>query len=513
MQEGRRRSRRDRSGTQRAAAPTGGKPEWRQWKNPFRYLEVLSEDEVEAIHEASLTVLSEIGIRVLSAPARELYAGAGADVDDDMMVRLDPALVMEQIGLAPSSITLHARNPACHATMGGNNVVVATVGGPPFYSDLDNGRRDGTFRDFENFCKLAQTFNVIHVMGTGTEPQDIPINVRHLHTARSLVTLTEKPGFIFFRGTQAVADSYEIFRIAHGFSEEEFRNTPVCYSVANSNSPLQLDELMCRGIIDAAIAGQAMILTPFTLAGAMAPVTLAGALTQQNAEALAGICLSQIARPGAPAVYGSFTSNVDMRSGSPAFGTPEYTKAALASGQLARRYDLPLRSSAPNASNCVDAQAAYETQMSLWGAIMGGANFLLHGAGWLEGGLTASAEKFIIDVEMLQMMAELMQPLVVDDDTIGIDAMRDVGPGGHFFGTPHTIARFEDAFYTPLVSDWRNFENWRDSGSVDATRRANRIFKETINSFEAPPLDPARLEEIDAFIAKRTAEGGADIER
>lgn len=258
--------------------------------------------------------------------------------------------------------------------------------------------------------------------------------------------------------------------------------------------------------------GQAMILTPFTLAGAMAPITIAGALTQQNAEALAGITLSQLVRPGAPVVYGGFTSNVDMKSGAPAFGTPEYTQAAMASGQLARRYGFPFRSSNTTASNAPDAQAAYESQMSLWGALMGGCNLLLHGAGWLEGGLTASLEKFIIDIEMLQMMAAFFRPLPVDDASLALDAMREVGPGGHYFGAAHTLERYENAFYSPLLSDWRNFETWQESGSLDATQRANGIWKATLAASEAPPMDPAVREELEAFVTRRKAEGGANIE-
>jgi trimethylamine--corrinoid protein Co-methyltransferase len=243
----------------------------------------------------------------------------------------------------------------------------------------------------------------------------------------------------------------------------------------------------------------------------MAPITIAGALAQQNAEALAGIALSQIVRPGAPAVYGGFTSNVDMKSGAPAFGTPEYTQAALAGGQLARRYGLPYRSSNTTASNAPDAQAAYESEMSLWGALMGGCNFLLHGAGWLEGGLTSSYEKFILDVEMLQMMAAFFRPPVVDEASLGLAAVREVGPGGHFFGAAHTLERYENAFYAPLVSDWRNFETWEEDGAQDATTRANRLWKETLARFEPPPMDPAVAEELEAFIARRTQEGGAEV--
>ncbi|MEM6623680.1 MAG: trimethylamine methyltransferase family protein [Pseudomonadota bacterium] len=485
---------------------------WRQWVNPYPPVEQFSADQIEAIHQASLDVLRDTGIRVLDDRAREMYGRAGMTLGDDQRVRFDPDALVALIAQAPGEVTLTARGSGRDVTIGGRKVGICTTGGTPNFSDLDHGRRPGSLAALGDFCKLAQSFDVIHLIGPFVEPQDVPAHLRHLPMTRTVLTMTDKVPFVFFRGTQAVADAFEIIRIALGLSEEAFRQTPASYSVANSNSPLQLDVLMCRGIIDAAKAGQLMVLTPFTLAGAMAPVTLAGALVLQNAEALAGIALAQIAHPGAPVCYGSFTSNVDMRSGSPAFGTPEYTKAAFASGQLARRYGLPLRSSAVTASNAPDAQAAYETQMALWGALMGGTNLLLHGAGWLEGGLTASAEKFIIDVEMLQMFAELFKPLDVDQAALAVDAIADVGPGGHFFGTQHTLERFETAFYSPLLSDWRNFETWRDSGSVDTTRRANRIYHETLAAYEAPPMDPARLEEIDAFIARRTEEGGADIE-
>lgn len=495
-----------------SAAEAGFDAAWRRWKNPYQPIEILSADEIEAVHEATLRVLSETGVKVLSEEARGLYAAAGMTVADEV-VRFDPDGLLELISRAPSRVALTARNPERDVVVGGRDVAVCTTGGNPNFSDLEHGRRPGTLALLGDFCRLAQSFDVIHMIGPFVEPQDVPVNIRHLEMTRTVITLTDKVPFVFFRGTEAVADAFEILRLAHGLSHEAFAETPVCYSVANSNSPLQLDTLMTRGIVDAARAGQLMVLTPFTLAGAMAPVTIAGALVLQNAEALAGIALAQIARAGAPVCYGSFTSNVDMRTGAPAFGTPEYTKAAFASGQLARRYGLPLRSSGVTASNTPDAQAAYETQMSLWGALMGGTNLLLHGAGWLEGGLTASAEKFVMDVEMLQMFAELFKPLGVGPDELATEAIAAVGHGGHFFGTQHTIDRFETAFYSPLLSDWRNFETWRDAGSVDATRRAHQIYKQAVASHTPPPMAPERQEAIDAFIARRTEEGGADIER
>jgi trimethylamine--corrinoid protein Co-methyltransferase len=260
---------------------------------------------------------------------------------------------------------------------------------------------------------------------------------------------------------------------------------------------------MSEGLTEMALDGQAVVATPFTLAGAMSPVTLAGALAEQNAEALFMVALAQLARPGSPVVYGAFTSNVDMRTGSPAFGTPEFVKGAIASGQLARRYGLPWRSSNATAANVVDAQAAYESEMAVWGAVMGGVNLLYQGAGWLEGGLTASFEKLILDAEMLQMISEVLQPVVVDEAELGLDAVAEVGPGGHFFAAAHTLERYESAFYRPMLSDWRNFETWQEDGAKTATERANAIWKQLLAEYVAPPLDPAVAEALDAFVARR----------
>ncbi|MEM7170881.1 MAG: trimethylamine methyltransferase family protein [Pseudomonadota bacterium] len=481
--------------------------------NPFPPIRVFSEDQIEAIHETSMTMLEEIGLNILLDEAREIFRAAGADVNDETQrVRFDRNLILEAVGKAPSSVTLYSRNPHRDITFGGNRVVFATVGGPPNVSCLEHGRRPGTLAAFEDLLRLAQSFDVLHVITPMVEPIDIAPGLRHLEMTRSMALLTDKIPFLYSRGREAVADSLEMMRISRGASWEEFQKRPGCYTVINANSPLQLDIPMCKGIIDFAKTGQLMILTPFTLAGAMAPVTIAGALAQQNAEALTGIALSQLVNPGAPVTYGGFTSNVDMKSGAPAFGTPEYVHAAFASGQLARRYNLPWRSSNTNASNTPDAQAAYESQMSLWGALMGGCNFLLHGAGWLEGGLTASMEKFIIDVEMLQMFARVFQPPPCDSAALGLDAIREVGPGGHYFGCAHTLERYENAFYAPMLSDWRNFETWQEGGSVNATDRAHKIYKDTIAAFEPPPLDPAIRDELDAFVAKRTEEGGANLE-
>ncbi|MGA2710995.1 MAG: trimethylamine methyltransferase family protein, partial [Steroidobacteraceae bacterium] len=306
-------------------------------------------------------------------------------------------------------------------------------------------------------------------------------------------------------------DGIRMMAIARGISLEQIAASPGVMTIINVNSPRRFDESMCEGLMGMAKHGQPVVVTPFTLMGAMAPVSLAAALAQQNAEALFGVVLTQLVRPGTPVVYGAFTSNVDMRSGSPAFGTPENAKANVASGQLARRYGLPYRTSNASASNAADAQGAYETEMSLWGAILGHGNLIYHAAGWQEGGLTASFEKLVLDVEMLQHMAEFLKPIVVNEAELGFDAIRGVPTGGHFFGEPHTMERYEHAFYQPIVSNWQNHENWELGGAKDATQRAAEIFKRALAEYEQPPMDPGIREELDAYVERRRAAiGGGD---
>jgi trimethylamine--corrinoid protein Co-methyltransferase len=428
---------------------------------------------------------------------------------DARMVRLEPTLVEQIRASAPEKFDLTARNPERSVTIGGRNLAIATVGGPPNVIDFDAGKRPGTLADYQDFMRLAQSFDVIHLINQCVEPLDVPLAERHLEVTHAQLTLTDKVPFVFSRGAPQVADCFALFRIARGLAAEEFARTPCCYTVINTTSPLQLDIPMAQGIIDFAEAGQLLVITPFTLAGAMAPIAIPGALVQQHAEALFGIVLAQLVRPGTPVCYGAFTSNVDMRSGAPAFGTPEAVKAHIASGQLARFLRLPWRGSNVTASNAVDAQAAYESQMSLWGTVLGGCNIVIHGAGWMEGGLSASKEKFVIDVEMLQMFAELFRPLPFSADELGLEAIREAGPGGHFFATQQTMARYRSAFYQPLVADWSNFGQWSERGARDATRRAHEIAGNTLAEFEPPPLDPAIREALDDFRARRIREGGA----
>ncbi|CAN7364872.1 trimethylamine methyltransferase family protein [Rhizobium rhizogenes] len=495
-------------GAERSRKPNGAK--YLNLVNNLARTELLSPETLDDIHEASLTILEEIGMDIILPEARDRMKAAGADVTPGTeRVRFDRGMIMELIASVPSTFTLHARNPLRNVQIGGRNLVFAQVASAPFVADREGGRRAGNQEDFRKLIKLAQSYDVIHMTGGyPVEPIDIHASVRHLDCLSDIVKLTDKAFHCYSLGRQRNLDAIEIARIGRGISMEQMEREPSLFTIINSSSPLRLDGPMLQGIIEMSSRGQVVVITPFTLAGAMAPVTIAGALVQQNAEALCGIAFSQMVRKGAPVMYGGFTSNVDMKTGAPAFGTPEYMKAVIAGGQLARRYDIPYRTSNTNASNTLDAQAAYESALSLWALTQGGGNFVLHAAGWSEGGLTACFEKFILDVDMLQMVAEFLTPLDVSQDALALDAVRDVGPGGHYFGTAHTLARYETAFYSPILSDWRNYETWSEAGRPTTYDHANRIFKETLAHYERPPLDPAIEEELDTFVAKRKEEGG-----
>ncbi len=476
----------------------------------YRPTEVVSTDELESIHLASLRVLEEIGMDFLDPESREVLRAAGARVEPGTeRVRFDRAMVEERIRTAPASFTLHAPNPAHDLEIGGDWVAFGSVASAPNVYDADRGRRVGNRADYQDLIRLSQMLTVVHFFaGYPVEPVDIHASVRHLHAIHDLLTLADKAIHAYSLGRQRNIDALEMMRIRRGVDDATIDREPSIFTVINSSSPLRLDTPMLQGILEFSRRNQVIVMTPFTLAGAMAPVTLAGALAEQNAEALAGMVLTQVVRPGAPVVYGGFTSNVDMQSGAPAFGTPEYMRTAMVGGQLARRYGVPYRSSNVSAANAVDAQAAYESVFSLWGAIMGGVNLLMHGAGWMEGGLHAGFEKVILDADLLGMVAAFLDPIVVDDDTLAFSAMEEVGPGGHFFGAAHTQARYKSAFHKPLLSDWRNWETWEEAGSPQAAGKANRLWKQLLAAYEPPPIDPAIAEELQAFVDRRVAEGG-----
>jgi trimethylamine---corrinoid protein Co-methyltransferase len=500
--------RRRRRGGERIFAPVAAAP---QPRLRFAPVDIVSRDELESIHQAALTVLQEIGIDILHDEAKTILANAGADVDPrSNRVRFDPALVESQIGLAPKSFTLHARNPERNVVIGDQYVAFCSVASTPNAFDRDGGRRPGNHRDYQDFLRLGQTFDSIHVWGGyPVEPADLHASVRHLDALFDMLTLSDKPIHAYSLGRDRIRDGIEMARLGRGIDDETLEREPSLFTIINSSSPLRLDTPMLEGVIQMARRNQIVVLTPFTLAGAMAPVTLAGALAQQHAEALAGLVVAQLARPGSPFVYGGFTSNVDMKSGAPAFGTPEYMKTAIVGGQLARRLGLPYRSSNANAANSLDAQAAYESVFSLWGAIMGGVNFLMHGAGWMEGGLQASFEKMALDADLLAMVADFLRPLRVDPEELALEAMREVGPGGHFFGAAHTQTRYRNAFFAPMISDWRNYETWREAGAPTAYDTAQRIYKERLRNYSPPPIEADRREALETFVARRKAEGGA----
>ena len=487
-------------------------PPWTQPRLPFEPLRGVSDDELEAIHEASLRVLAETGIDFLDETARRQLVDVGCRVDGDR-VRFDPDLVMHLVSTAPAEFTMHAPSPARNLHMGGNVLTYTSVASPPFVTGLGRDRRDGNRDDYRNLIKLGQVLNAVHtVAGYPVEPMDLHPSVRHLYATHDMLTLSDKVPFVYSLSRQRNLDAIEMTRIARGADHDAMDVEPSLYSVINASTPLRYDTVMLHGIQEMSARNQCIVITPFTLAGAMAPVTVAGALVLQNAEALAGIAYTQVVRAGAPVIYGGFTSNVDMRSGAPAFGTPEYWKACLIGGQLARRYRVPYRSSNVNASNSVDAQSAYESVIALWGAVMGGVNLLLHGAGWLEGGLLASYEKMVIDADLLNMVTAMLEPVVIDDAALAVEAIAEVGPAGHFFGTQHTQDRYATEHFQPMVSSWANFETWDEGGRIEAHQRAEALARTLVDAHQEPPMAADRRAALDDFVERRVAEGGVETD-
>jgi trimethylamine---corrinoid protein Co-methyltransferase len=480
--------------------------------NRWPPLEVLSVEQVERILLAAFRILEEAGLEIRSATARAVYRRAGALVDEDtQLVRLGRELIEAQLAHAPARFVLHARNPARHLHVGENVVNFGPVTGAPNIRDQEGGRRYGDLEAFRNILRLTQALGVLHWQGgIVVEPVDVAVPIRHLHTYQAHIECSDLVWAARGIGGVQATDALAMSAIEHGCSIEALAERPTLMTVTNVNSPRRVDEEILDNVMIMARHGQCVVITPFTLMGAMAPVTLAGALVQQTAEALGVVALCQLVRPGAPCVMGGFTSNVDMRTGSPAFGTPEYVHAVIAGAQLGRRLKLPVRTSAVNASPMVDAQSTYETAFSLQAAVLSHSHLINHAAGWLEGGLSASLEKIVVDAELLRNWAAILKPVEFSDDDLAVDAIKEIAAGGHFFGAPHTLARYESAFYRPLLSDWSNFENWTDAGSRNATERATLIWKKLLAEFTPPPLDPAVREAITDYVARRARElGGA----
>ncbi|MEC3861573.1 trimethylamine methyltransferase family protein [Mesobacterium sp. TK19101] len=505
-----------RAGRRRGAGPAGATsdraPNYRQLRNPFPIMSVFSDDEAAQIHETALRTLEDLGMKVLLPEARKIYAAAGARVEGEM-VFLGREIVQAAVASAPKSI--HCRAGAAHRD------VILELGalafqpgaGAPHATDLKRGRRPGSGEDFREYTRISHHYDVFQMMSPSVEPQDIPTPVRHYFTMLAQMELTDKFPFLFARGTPQTLDNFEMLRIARGLSEDAFIQGVHAYTIINTNSPRCLDIPMAQGLIDFARYGQLSIVTPFTLMGAMAPITVAGAITLSHAECLAAITLTQLVRPGAPVCYGTFTSNVDMKSGAPAFGTPGHFQASLAAGQMARMLGLPWRSAAGSASNINDVQAANENQLGLWGCLLAGATVIIHSAGWLEGGLSVSYEKIVTDVEVLNMVAELCAGKKAGTDEIGFaNALSHVAPSGHFFSAPQTMERYTTEFYEPVVHDYANFGTWIERGAKDASTRATAVWEAILATQTDFATPPDRLEALRAFIDKRTVEGGAPPE-
>ena len=475
--------------------------------NKMPRYEILSEEAMATLDRGWRRIVSELGVEFILPEAVEVFAAAGQRTED-AKVWLDPDFVMEQVGKAPKEFDLQARNPEQSVHVGGQGMAFGSVYGPPFVREGDV-RREATMADFENFCRLSQAFPQLDSAGgTICEPNDRPLDSRHLDMVYALQTLTDKPYMGSVTSGPNAADTIAMTEILFG-GREAVEQTPAVISLINVNSPLRYDDRMLAAMFEYVRAGQPVVLTPFLLMGAMSPVSVPASLVQQMAEALAGIALSQLLRPGCPVVFGSFLSNTDMQSGSPSFGTPESAVGLLCTGQIARSFGLPWRSGGGlTSSQTADAQAAYEAMMTMLPTFLAGANWVMHSAGWLESGLVSCYEKFVIDIEILRMLQEEFTPLEVDEASLAFDAHLEVGQGGHFLGAAHTLERFRDCFYRPLLSSTENFERWNRLGARDAAERAGEIWRATLEEYEQPTLDEGVRAELEAYVTRRRAELG-----
>jgi len=469
--------------------------------------EILSEDALGVLDRGWRRIVTEIGVQFAKPEAVELFAKHGQRTEGEV-VFLDPDFVLEQVAKAPKEFDVQARNPARSVHIGGDEMVFSGVYGPPFVLEAGQ-RRDATMTDYRRFAMLAQHFAELDSAGgIICEPNDAPLDSRHLDMVFALQTLTDKIYMGNVVSGVNARDTIAMSEILFG-GREAIESTPVTISLINCNSPLRWDDRMLDAQFEYSAANQAVVLTPFILMGAMSPVTVPAALTQQLAEALAGIALSQLIRPGCPVIFGSFLSNIDMQSGSPCFGTPESAVGLLCTGQLARHYGLPFRTGGGlTSSQSPDAQAAYEALMTLLPTFLAGTNFVMHAAGWLEGGLVSSYEKFIIDIELLRMLREEFTPLDIDEESLAFGAHEEVGHGGHFLGAAHTMERFRTCFYRPLLSSSQNYERWTREGARDAAARAGAICTKALDEYEPPPLDDAVRQELEEYVTRRRRELG-----
>jgi len=474
--------------------------------NDLPRYEILDEAALAELERGWRRIVSELGIEFLHDEALDYLRGAGQDVDGQL-VKFDPEWILEQVAKAPPEFDLQARNPERTVHIGGRHMVFSAVYGCPFVREGIE-RRDATYADFQNLVKLSQSFPQLDSPGgTICEPNDRPLDSRHLDMVYALLTLSDKP---FMGSVTSGPNAVDTIAMAEMvFGKESLEATPAIISLINVNSPLRYDDRMLAALLEYSKANQATIVTPFLLMGAMSPVSVPATLAQQVGEALAGIALVQTIRPGCPVVFGSFLSNTDMQSGSPSFGTPESAVGLLCTGQIARHYNLPFRSGgALTSSQVVDTQAGYESMMSLWPTFLAGTNFVMHSAGWLESALVSCYEKFVTDVECLRMLYEVFKPLQVNEETLAYSAHQEVGQGGHFLGAAHTLERFRECFYRPLVSSTENYERWNRNGGNDTAARANAVWKKTLEEYEEPPMDEGLKAELKSFVDRRRTELG-----
>jgi trimethylamine--corrinoid protein Co-methyltransferase len=468
--------------------------------------EILSDEDMAVLDRGWRRIASELGIEFLSDEALDHFRKAGQQVEDKV-VKLDPEFVLEQVAKAPREFELQARNPERSVQIGGDHMVFAASYGSPFVREgLE--RREATYADFENLVRLSQAFPQLDSPGgTICEPNDRPLDSRHLDMVYALLTLSDKPFMGSVTSGPNAADTIAMAELV--FGRESLEQTPAVISLINVNSPLRYDDRMLAALLEYARANQAVVITPFLLMGAMSPVSVPATLAQQMAEALAGVALAQLVRPGCPVVFGSFLSNTDMQSGSPSFGTPESAVGLLATGQIARSFGLPWRSGGGlTSSQTADAQAAYEAMMTMLPTMLAAPNYVMHAAGWLESGLVACYEKFVIDIEILRMLQYEFAPLDVSEETLAFGAHDEVRHGGHFLGAMHTLERFRECFYRPLLSSTENYERWQRKGGLDASGRATEIWRKTLDEYEQPPLDDGVREQLQEYVTRRRAELG-----
>lgn len=477
------------------------------FRNTMPRYDVLSDEAMATLDRGWRRLISEVGVEFLSDRALDLCRAAGQRVEGNA-VFFDPDFVLEQAAKAPREFDVIARNPANSVHIGGDSMAFGAVYGPPFVRE-GGIRRDATMDDFRNFTRLAQSFDVLDSAGgVICEPNDTPLDSRHLDMTYALQTLTDK---IYMGNVVAgvnARDTIAMGEILFG-GRDVIEANPVSISLINCNSPLRWDDRMLDALFEYVEAAQPVVVTPFILMGAMSPVTIPAALVQQIAEALSGIALTQLIRPGAPVIFGSFLSNIDMQSGSPTFGTPESGIGLLCTGQIARHFGLPFRTGGGLTSSQVpDAQAGYESLMTLLPTFLAGANWVMHAAGWLEGGLVAGYEKFIIDVEIVEMLQTEFTPLEIDEASLAYDAHVEVGAGGHFLGAMHTLERFRTCFRRPFLSSSDNYERWTRGGSNDTAARADVLWRKRLDDYEQPPLDDAIRAELEEYVTRRRAELG-----